>query len=139
MGSRGAAQRRDRQIQAHAVPVRQGIEDAGQVVARPGGQVGDQARPARIVPGRECPHRLGERPVVTSAQEGVARRDHDGGVAGAGSRPARGEVDISVPCDIEAVLAAAGQPAAGELEPAGADRAAQVRGDRGERAEPRSL
>jgi hypothetical protein len=40
MRSRGAAQRRDRQVQAHAVPVRQGLKDAGQIVAGPGGQVG---------------------------------------------------------------------------------------------------
>jgi hypothetical protein len=87
---------------------------------------------------RECAHGFGERPVVTPAEEGAAGRDHGSGVAGTGSRPAGGEVDVSVPCDVEAVAVAAGQPGSAWAEPAGAGRAAQVRGDCGERAEPLS-
>ena len=120
------------------MPVRQGLKDAGQIVAGPGGQVGHQAGRARIVLDRECAQSLGERPVMTPAEEGAACRDHGSGVTGPGSRPAGGEVDVPVPCDVEAVAAAAGQPGAARAEPAGAGRAAQVRGDRGERAEPHS-
>jgi hypothetical protein len=43
------------------VPVRQGLKDAGQIVAGPAGQVGHQAGRARIVPNREGTQSLGER------------------------------------------------------------------------------
>jgi hypothetical protein len=46
----GAPQRRDRQVKAHAMPVRQGIQDTGQVVAGPAGQIDHQAGHTRIVP-----------------------------------------------------------------------------------------
>src|SRR3984885_11463378 len=107
-------------------------------MAGPGGQVGHQAGRARIVLDCECAQGFGERPVVTSAEEGAACRDHGRGVAGPGSRPAGGEVDVSVPCDVEAVAAAAGQPGAAWAELACAGRAARGTGDRGERAEPHS-
>jgi hypothetical protein len=76
--------------------------------------------------------------VVTAAQEAVAGRDHGAGVAGAWPRPAGGQVDIAVAGDVEAVMAAARQPAAVQVQRAGADRAAQVRGGRGEGPAPLS-
>ena len=46
----GASQRRDRQVDARALPVRQGVQDAGEVVTGTAGQVDHQAGQARIVP-----------------------------------------------------------------------------------------
>jgi hypothetical protein len=46
----GAPQRRDRQVNARALPVRQAVQDTGEVVAGTAGQVDHQAGPAGIVP-----------------------------------------------------------------------------------------
>ena len=46
----GAPQRRDRQVNARAMPVRQGVQDTSEVVASTAGQVDHQAGQARIVP-----------------------------------------------------------------------------------------
>jgi hypothetical protein len=76
---------------------------------------------------------------VTAAKEPLAGRDHGGGITRAGpARPAGGEVDISLTGDVEAMTAAACQLAAAQLQRPGADRAAQVRGDRRERLAPLS-
>lgn len=129
----GAPQRRDRQVNARAVPVRQGVQDAGEIVAGPAGQVDHQAGPARILPCGERPHGRRERRVVTAGEEPFARRDHRGGVGRTGPRPAGHEVDVALTGDVEAMSAAAGQAAAAQVQRPGADRAAKVRDDRRKR------
>lgn len=140
----GAPQRGRRQVGAQAGPLRQRVQDAGQVVPGAPGQVhhqgagpGGAAGPGGVPRGRlrEGP---GDRPVVPAAQELLAGGDHSGAVAGSGSRPAGGEIDVALAGDVEAVPGRAAQGALGQGKPPGADRAAQAARDSGQRlASPR--
>jgi hypothetical protein len=123
MGASGPAQRRNRQVEAHPGAAGQGIQDPGQVIPGAARQVGDEpgVPVARIgtvrlveVPGRERRDRVGDRPVVSPAQEQFAGRDHRGAVtrarigAARAAGPARtraggDQVHVTLAGDIEAV------------------------------------
>ena len=78
------------------MPVRQGLKDAGQIVAGPGGQVGHQAGRARIVLDRERAQSVGERPVVTRPRK--APRAATMAAVSPVPGPARPAVRLTYPC-----------------------------------------
>jgi hypothetical protein len=77
-----------------------------------------------------------ERLVMTAAEKQIAGRDHGRRVGRARYRAPGGEIDISLPCHVEGVIAAACQLAGAQVQRGAADRTAQMLGDCCESAAP---
>jgi hypothetical protein len=137
--ARRAAERRNRQVKAGPGPSGQRVQHRGEVVPGSACQVDDDpgvtfrlVRRGGSGPGPGCV-RLGcrfregggQRSVVPAAQELLARGHHRGAVRGSGAGPARGEVHVALPGDVETVPAPAGDLARLQAGRPGADRAAQ--------------
>jgi hypothetical protein len=120
----GTSQRRDGQVDAQSGPAGECVQYPGQVVAGPAGQVHREPVRGSVALRRQRLECRGQRPVVPAAEEAFARCHHRDGVTGAGPGPACAQVDVAVAGDIEAVLATAGELAAGQVHQAAADRAA---------------
>lgn len=156
MGASGPAQRRNRQVEADPGAAGQAIQDPGQVIPGAARQIGDDSgvpvagiETGRLVevPGRERRDRVGDRPVVSPAQEQFARRDHRGAVTRAwigatrAAGPARtraggDQVHVTLAGDIEAMPVLARQLCVIQEDGASAHWAAQVAADRRERLPP---
>nr|BFE67774.1 hypothetical protein GCM10020092_010750 [Actinoplanes digitatis] len=122
MRAGGAAQGGLGDVDAQAGGARQGVEDAGEVVAGARTRVEDQAVARAYRPGQ----RGRDEVVVARRQEGLAVRDHLDRVARMG-RPARREVHVALPRDVEAVPAWAAQAPIGPVQRLAAHRTPQVR------------